>query len=162
MIDVRKIAAGEGVSLSETLSVGIPVGFGMGEAADVNLVCRLTNTGEHFALEGVGKCCVYALCSRCLAPVELSLDFQIQEKYAEADFMGDDDFICISDKTIDLQPAAARNLFINLPMKPLCSPDCAGLCPKCGANLNLGDCSCGGLINEQFSELLQFFQNKEV
>jgi len=29
-------------------------------------------------------------------------------------------------------------------MQPLCTPECRGLCPRCGADLNLGDCGCGG------------------
>jgi len=32
--------------------------------------------------------------------------------------------------------------YLSLPMKPLCRPDCRGLCPQCGTNLNRGACAC--------------------
>jgi uncharacterized protein len=35
-----------------------------------------------------------------------------------------------------------QNVLSNMPMRFLCHPDCAGLCPQCGANLNDGPCSC--------------------
>jgi uncharacterized protein len=33
-------------------------------------------------------------------------------------------------------------LLLSLPMQPLCKPDCAGLCPICGQDLNQGPCDC--------------------
>jgi uncharacterized protein len=47
-----------------------------------------------------------------------------------------------SEFTVDLSEEIANCLRIELPMKPLCRPDCAGLCQKCGANLNEGPCGC--------------------
>jgi len=43
---------------------------------------------------------------------------------------------------IDLSQSVEENLFLNLPMKPLCRPDCKGLCPQCGHDLNEGPCTC--------------------
>jgi uncharacterized protein len=36
----------------------------------------------------------------------------------------------------------AEQVHLALPMKSLCREDCRGLCPECGANLNLGSCGC--------------------
>ncbi len=47
---------------------------------------------------------------------------------------------------LDTLPLVIEQLQLNVPMKPLCSPGCLGLCPRCGAELNLlpdGVCSCG-------------------
>jgi len=90
-------------------------------------------------------------------PVEQSLAFHINENFVEVEVATGDD-IGFSDKTIDIFPAVQRNLFLNIPMKPMCSVDCAGLCPHCGKNLNEGECDCEGEINEQFRELLDFFK----
>ncbi|GBC63500.1 hypothetical protein DENIS_4494 [Desulfonema ishimotonii] len=45
-------------------------------------------------------------------------------------------------KEIDLRDAIQEQLVMALPAWPLCSADCKGLCPKCGADLNQGDCGC--------------------
>lgn len=45
-------------------------------------------------------------------------------------------------ETIDLGQLVREQFYLALPMKPLCSEGCRGLCPHCGANLNQGDCGC--------------------
>jgi uncharacterized protein len=43
---------------------------------------------------------------------------------------------------IGLEELATEQLYLNLPLKPICSPSCKGLCPTCGTNRNLGSCGC--------------------
>jgi uncharacterized protein len=43
---------------------------------------------------------------------------------------------------IDLEQLIREQLYLALPMKPLCRDDCRGLCPQCGTNLNTGSCDC--------------------
>jgi len=43
---------------------------------------------------------------------------------------------------LETDPILVEQLQLNIPMKPLCRPDCPGLCPRCGADLNLGSCEC--------------------
>jgi uncharacterized protein len=45
-------------------------------------------------------------------------------------------------ETIDLGQLMREQLYLSLPMKPLCHEDCRGLCPQCGTNVNRGSCSC--------------------
>ena len=45
-------------------------------------------------------------------------------------------------RTIDLDQDIKEEIILDYPIKPLCNPDCKGLCPKCGKNLNEGGCSC--------------------
>ncbi|MCM8770381.1 MAG: DUF177 domain-containing protein [Candidatus Omnitrophica bacterium] len=47
---------------------------------------------------------------------------------------------------IDLDPDIREELILNYPLNPLCRPDCKGLCPKCGKNLNEGNCNCTPII----------------
>jgi uncharacterized metal-binding protein YceD (DUF177 family) len=44
--------------------------------------------------------------------------------------------------TLDLTETARQYLLTALPLQSVCSPSCKGLCPNCGANLNLGPCGC--------------------
>ena len=46
------------------------------------------------------------------------------------------------DGVIDLRQLVREQIFLMLPMKPLCQESCAGLCPVCGTNLNTGSCEC--------------------
>jgi len=46
------------------------------------------------------------------------------------------------DGSIDLAPLIRELAWVAIPMKPLCRPDCRGLCPQCGANLNSESCEC--------------------
>jgi uncharacterized protein len=46
------------------------------------------------------------------------------------------------DGEVDLRPLLIEQIQLDVPMKPLCRTDCAGLCPTCGANLNQGACGC--------------------
>ena len=43
---------------------------------------------------------------------------------------------------IGLEDLATEQVYLNLPLKPICSPACRGLCPTCGTNRNLGSCGC--------------------
>jgi len=52
------------------------------------------------------------------------------------------DYIETPDFTLDLDETVITDILLELPSKYLCSEECRGLCPKCGRNLNLGDCGC--------------------
>lgn len=54
----------------------------------------------------------------------------------------DDDTVPVADSAIELDGPAGELLFLGLPTRDLCREDCRGLCPKCGKNLNEGDCDC--------------------
>jgi uncharacterized protein len=48
----------------------------------------------------------------------------------------------IEHNQIDLEPMVRQAVVLELPLAPLCRADCAGLCPSCGKDLNLGPCAC--------------------
>ena len=83
-------------------------------------------------------------CRRCAEAVSGTLHLVVHERYAEGSTAGpsDEDLYPISDETVDLGPLVRDALVLELPMAPLCRPDCAGLCPACGADRNVGDCGC--------------------
>ena len=71
-------------------------------------------------------------CGRCLQPSEITLETGDLQLFVE---LGDEEFV---DITEDIR----AELLINLPVNLLCSDDCAGLCPVCGANKNTHNCDC--------------------
>jgi uncharacterized protein len=94
--------------------------------------------------------CLEALEQRVLAPVELvvlvagaSTEGQAPE-VRERDLEERElDVLSIPDQELDTEEVVREQIQLNLPMKPLCSADCHGLCPRCGGNRNRQECSCG-------------------
>lgn len=54
----------------------------------------------------------------------------------------DSDYLVVPEERIDLDELFREDILLELPTKYLCSPSCRGICPKCGKNLNQGDCGC--------------------
>jgi len=79
-------------------------------------------------------------CRRCLGPVEGQLLVDVQELF-EANPRDGESYRLGHDR-VDLEPLAREALTLALPLAPLCSEGCRGLCPACGADLNEGDCGC--------------------
>ena len=78
-------------------------------------------------------------CVRCLDPISLPIDVQIQELYfyeIPSDWDDDDDPPpLITEERIDLLPPIRDAVILELPLAPHCSDDCLGLCPECGEKI---------------------------
>ena len=90
-----------------------------------------------------------ASCARCLTdvPGEFSLSVErtvVTPKMAEGMDERDDDFIVTEDGFLDADALLSELFEMNFPTKILCREDCRGLCQRCGADLNVAPCSCGG------------------
>lgn len=158
LIDVRNID-GRPVDFSfdENVDINMPSGVSSAEVKVSGNVCRRDNS--LYIVRGSINAVLSLKCDRCLKPFEKSLDIELDEIYGEeAD--EDGEIWLVSDKTIDLKPAVIADIMLHLPMRSLCSEDCKGLCPKCGHNLNNGDCGCDrGYVNPQFEKLLNIFKD---
>jgi uncharacterized protein len=93
-----------------------------------------------------------APCARCVEPVEHSLksDFDLLFRPMGVDAGSADHAISTSETEIgyyegdglELEDVLREQVLLSLPAKTLCGPDCKGLCPRCGQNLNMGTCTC--------------------
>lgn len=81
-------------------------------------------------------------CRRCLDEMPLPHAVQMAEVYRPRGGDVWEEGYVIENETIDLHPAVRDSVVLNMPLYPLCREDCKGLCPRCGANLNRGPCSC--------------------
>lgn len=110
---------------------------------------EVTNTGGALLVTGSAAACCCCACARCLESAEYELEGQIEGYFlipgeeAEADDLEADEFDALpADHRIDLAPLIQAALVLEVPRVPLCTDDCAGLCPVCGQNLNEGVCTC--------------------
>ncbi len=92
-------------------------------------------------------------CSRCLQDFHLTLRCQLDEVYSQVVDVAtgaplpispdaDSDFTIDDHHILDITEAVRQSVIVAIPMKPLCQPSCAGLCPECGANRNQASCAC--------------------
>ena len=84
-----------------------------------------------------------APCDRCgeetITPFERSFKHTaVQSLVGE----NEDDYLEAPDFALELDAPVTADILLSLPSKHLCKEDCKGLCPKCGKNLNEGDCGC--------------------
>ncbi|HEX9530962.1 MAG TPA: DUF177 domain-containing protein [Acidimicrobiales bacterium] len=96
-----------------------------------------------------------AECRRCLGPARGQLTVAVRELYEEtprAD-AGDDDTYPLTGDQLDLAPLARDAVLLELPLAPLCTEACLGLCPTCGANRNEQRCSCEAPRDERWAAL---------
>lgn len=83
-------------------------------------------------------------CVRCLEPFNLPITLELEETFRlPGTSPRADALYAVSEAGwLDLAPLLREQCWLSVPMKPLCRPDCKGLCPQCGANLNLESCTC--------------------
>lgn len=80
-------------------------------------------------------------CVRCLAEFTQSVETEFSEMYAfNKRAVTESGLILPDDGNIDLAPLLREYLLLEIPIRPLCRPDCKGLCMECGEDLNVTIC----------------------
>lgn len=107
----------------------------------------LTNAGDGILVTGIVRARAEGQCDRCLDPAQFDIAGEIEEYYLfhepeDADAYEDGFELVGPERTVDLSGAIWDAMVMDTPFVVLCRPDCAGLCPTCGANLNEGPCGC--------------------
>ncbi|HTQ81364.1 MAG TPA: DUF177 domain-containing protein [Thermoanaerobaculia bacterium] len=95
-------------------------------------------------------------CNRCLTPIHEPVSAEVElmilvERPAGGGSHGGSEHelkeedlgtLTLEGEILDTHPIILEQVQLNVPMKPLCRPDCQGLCPVCGIDRNTGSCSC--------------------
>jgi uncharacterized protein len=124
--------------------------------APADLSDDLVRIGPHVTVEGIVESVVDGVlvrgaltaqvrlvCARCLTERDGEVRADVVELFSAPDHVGDaaaEAGYEIVDATIDLDTLQRDALAAAVPTRPLCRPDCAGLCPVCGADLNTAPC----------------------
>ncbi len=115
--------------------IGVPAG------ADVQLDLRLESVMEGVLVSGEVDVPLVGQCARCLDPVEDTLRLPIQELYAypgstTSQTSEEDEVRLVEGDFLDLQPLVRDSVVLALPLAPVCTDDCGGLCVDCGQRLD--------------------------
>lgn len=93
-------------------------------------------------------------CRRCLEPYDEKVRLELEEEFlpvlridnAPIDAVPDEDrdlaLLIDAEHMLDLSEVVRQGLLLASATPGLCRPDCLGLCPQCGGNRNLGECTC--------------------
>jgi uncharacterized protein len=118
--------------------------------AGVALSGRIDPSGDSYLLRGDLRGALVTPCGRCLEPATIELNVPLVVSYVEKDEDEEDeeaddedgDVRSFSGGEIDLGPEIRDEIFLAMPIGPLCRPDCAGICSVCGGNRNVTPCDC--------------------
>lgn len=103
---------------------------------------RVTRTPQGLLLQADLKAESSLDCVRCLEAFNAPLHVNFTELYAfSKKNLTDSGLMVPDDGQIDLEPLIREYMILELPISPLCKPDCKGLCPVCGENRNLVNCN---------------------
>lgn len=139
-------------------------------AASKPVTMKVTNVGDRtLVLEGEAELSLMIPCGRCLEPVRNEFHLSIERTFdmsrtEEERIVDLDDQPYLEGYNLDVDQLVRDELLLNLPMKVLCDEDCKGICNRCGANLNHGNCQCDQTSLDPRMSVIQdiFKQFKEV
>jgi uncharacterized protein len=104
-------------------------------------VARLTRTPQGLLSQIKMQASATAECGRCLVAYQQPLTADITELYAFTQRTATETGLILpEDGHIDLEPLVREYMLLEMPINPLCRPDCKGLCSVCGGNLNEFTC----------------------
>ncbi len=151
VIDARNLQRRPGSMVEVSRTLPAPAGLGVAmarvpEGSPIELDLRLESVLEGILVSGTADLEVSAECSRCLDPVQWHEEVDLTElfRYPSTDARGvvleevdesEDPLPEVQDDLVDLLPVLRDAVVIDLPLAPLCSEECLGLCPDCGFRL---------------------------
>lgn len=157
-IDVADIKQEIGLQKRTDLSVTLEsIEFGGAEVRfdrPFTGTAEIWNLGDRLLLKAELQGEASLACSRCLRrytePLSVAFDEEFVERQDAGGETAEEDnaesgrtVSFYSGDEVDVTDVVRDHILLALPMKPLCSEDCEGLCPRCGKDLNEGPCGCG-------------------
>ena len=126
----------------------------------VEVTGQVRNTADVLELELTARTTLDAVCDRCgkAFPQEKEVTYQclLAEELQNED---NDEIVLLEDGQADVGDLARTAFILGMDSKTLCSEDCKGLCPRCGADLNLGPCFCQKEVDPRLAVLAKLLEN---
>jgi uncharacterized protein len=142
------------------------------EALEWSATLQRNGGGVRFA--GDLRTRIELACVRCLQPIseDVSRGFDLFFETRESQLFENNQEVELNESDIDtafivgselhVDEVMREQVVLSVPMKPLCSPECKGLCSNCGANLNQESCGCSTRVSHPaFESLIEFKKRLE-
>jgi uncharacterized protein len=128
---------------------------------------KVSLSGTRLHVVGRVEADIEITCSRCLKrvrrPIQSNFDLEywpdpvVEAEGEEFELKYSDlEIGFYRDERLDLDAVVCERILLEVPMKPVCSHDCKGLCDQCGADLNQGVCGCvNNVVDPRFAVLAE-------
>jgi len=169
--DIRDQLSRRDAEIALEIDAPVPIGTDIEFVGNVAGWITLHNMGGEVAAWGHFEATARMECGRCLVQheVPMSFDFsetcsfaQIDEPLAYTQVASEDERASIplmDGDAVDLSELVRQLLVLHAPLRSLCRPDCKGICPQCGMNLNAGECDCEtDEVDPRLAPLRELFQ----
>ena len=164
LLGLAKIIDCPGQSVSFSTSVDLSdLRFGTTEPVRDPVLAEGTvrNTAGVLMMQGVIRTRLYGICDRCANEFERDVEFPIDVVLVTelANEENEDEWVFpLEGDSADLEDIVRTVFVLNLDSKLLCREDCAGLCCRCGKDLNHGPCNCQKELDPRFAALKQLLE----
>ena len=165
-LDLSSIIDRPGESISFSVSVDLSdLVYGISKPVSEPVLAQgsVRNTAGVLVMKGAITTCIHGTCDRCASDfdrnVEIPIDAVLVTELSNEE--NEDEWVFpLEADAADLEDIVRTVFVLNLDSKLLCKEDCAGLCFRCGKNLNEGPCTCQKELDPRFAALRQLL-NKE-
>ena len=149
------------LDLSDLDFGGVPLA-----AEPVEASGQVKNTAGVLLLTGELSTTLHCVCDRCAKPFRLPFRLPVNAVLTASedaeDESSDEWTFCLTDDCADLDDILTTAFVFGVPAKLLCSEDCQGLCPICGADLNNGPCGCKKPVDPRLAALAQLLEDPDT
>ena len=164
LLGLSKIIDNPGASVAFSTSVDLSdlcygVSFPVTEPVLASGMVR--NTAGVLVMTGEITTCIHGTCDRCASAFDREIYFPIDVVLVTemANEENEDEWVFpLEGDSADLDDIVRTVFVLNLDSKLLCKEDCAGLCCRCGKNLNEGPCNCQKELDPRFAALKQLLE----
>ena len=145
VVDIVDLPHRIGATKDVCVEAGAPAGLGTAvigvpEGSSLVVDARLTSLEDGVLARGRADVHVHGECVRCLRDLDEERTVTFDELYYLPEAAGaaadGEDVLLVGEDSLDLEAALRDALVPALPFRPLCRPDCAGLCPECGRRVD--------------------------
>lgn len=169
VISIHDLGRAAGLRKEFSLTVPTPPNFGnavigVPEGSSINLDLILESVGDGVLVTAVAGLTYQGECARCLDPIEQTAEIEFQELYLYPETVvtgEDEDSFRVESDLINIEPALRDAALLDLPLAPVCSSDCLGLCGQCGFRLADDPNHAHEQTDSRWQALADLFDTKE-
>ncbi len=172
-IDISRLGRRPGSMMTVRETVDSPSRIGLDMAAiekgaPVELDLRVESVAEGALVTGTVTGPTVGECARCLSTFTGEVGIHLTELFAYPDSATEatteaDEVGHVVDDTIDLEQAVIDAVALELPLSPVCRPDCPGLCPRCGVALATAEPGHRhDVVDPRWAKLAEYLPDQQV